>query len=144
MRVVGELTFLAGGLRGVLREEKKRVGEGYLPMDREAVDEDMEALLRGHLAEALEEDEEERSLLVVQPGVVTHHDEVEENGNVGHLVGMKGRNSRVRVGDHVSALGDELQYAADLEDFESVEERLISRGVARVGGRCLRRGSAAL
>jgi hypothetical protein len=64
-------------------------------MDCEAVDEDRKSFLGGCLAEALHEDEDDGRLGVKEACVVAHHDVVEQDVDVGNLVGVKGRHHGV-------------------------------------------------
>ena len=97
---------------------------GYLPMDSKTVDEDWEASQSCHLTESFEENEDDWGLLVVETGTQAHDDSIGEDVDVGDLVGVKRRHSRVRQRDLITAFGDKLKDAANLKYFKSVEENL--------------------
>lgn len=64
--------------------------QDYLPMHSEAIDEDWVAFLSSRLAKSFEEDQDAGGLQVVEPCIVTHHDVVENDVDVGDVVRMKG------------------------------------------------------
>jgi len=64
-------------------------------MDCEAVNEDRESFLGGSLAEALHEHEDDGRLGVKQTCVVTHNYVVQQDVDVGNLVGVEGRHHGV-------------------------------------------------
>ena len=53
-------------------------GQGHLPVDSQAVNEDRVSLLRSGLTESFKKDQDARCLLVVQAGVEAYDDIVEE------------------------------------------------------------------
>lgn len=93
-----------GTARGLARPRQSKWD--YLPVNGEAVDEDWMAFLGRSLAEALEQDEDTRRLLVVETRVVAHDDVVQQNVDVGHLVRMKRGHQGVRVGDEIPLCRD--------------------------------------
>jgi len=95
--------------------------DDYLPVYGEAVDEDSLAFLSSHLAKTLQQDENTRRLLVVESRIVAHHDVVEQDIDVRNLVRVKWRDVRIRVGQHVTLLYDQLQDEANLEDHGFIE-----------------------